>query len=131
MQAQGSTGTKPEFKLKGELLYRDQGKDNAIVNNDSYTNNTKTMDKMNINTQFMEGLHPPRLEESGDIVRRETKALMKKENKRCKHKLKELQDAMTQWNTHAEKGHMNTPLRETPTATYQNSMCPTGQALTA
>jgi hypothetical protein len=36
------TVTKPEFKLKGELLYEGQGKDNAIVNNDSYYHTTKS-----------------------------------------------------------------------------------------
>jgi hypothetical protein len=44
----------------------------------------------------MEGLQPPWLEKSGDIVRGETKALMRKEKKRRKQKFKELQTAMTQ-----------------------------------
>jgi hypothetical protein len=124
MQPQGGTGTKPESTLKGELLYEGQGKDNTIVNNNSNTNNTKTMDKVHINTQSMEGLHQPQLEKSGSIFRGENKALMQKENKCRKRKIKELQDATMQWNMHAGKGDMNTTLTTTPTTTYRNSMCP-------
>jgi hypothetical protein len=51
------TGTK--FKLKSDLLYGGQGKINAIVNNDSYTSNTNTMDVVHSNTTSMEGLLPP------------------------------------------------------------------------
>ncbi len=87
---------KPEFRLKGELLYEGQGKDNMIVNNESYSHTAKSTEEGHSNTKKMEGLQPPRLEESGDIVRGETKALMQKENKRQKQKLKELQTAMTQ-----------------------------------
>jgi hypothetical protein len=77
----------------------------------------------------MEGLHPPRLEGSGDIVRRETKTLMSKENKRRKHKLNELQDATAQWNAYEGKGDMNTHPPRTPTTTYLNLMHPMGQVL--
>jgi hypothetical protein len=80
---EGSTATKPDFKLKGELLYEGQGKDNMIVNNESYSHTKKSTEEGQINTQCMEGLQPPQLEESGDIVRGETKALMQKEN-RCR-----------------------------------------------
>jgi hypothetical protein len=66
------------------------------------------------------------LEESEDIVHGETKALMQKENKCPKQKLKELQTTMTQWKTQEGKGDMNTPPPTKPTATFQNSMCPTG-----
>jgi hypothetical protein len=70
------------------------------------------------------------LEESGHIVRGETKMLMQKENKRQKLKLKELQTVTPHGNTYKRKGDMNTPPPATPIATYQNLMCPTGQALT-
>jgi hypothetical protein len=122
--------TKPDFKLKGELLYEGQGKDNTKVNNDSYSHTTKSTDEGHINTQCMEGLQPPQLEESGDIVRGETKTLMQKENKHRKQKLKELQTVTTQWNTFEGKGDMNSPPPTKPTTTYQNSMCLTGRALT-
>jgi hypothetical protein len=125
MQPQGGSGTKREFKLKGEFLYGGQGKDNGIVNNNSYTNNTNTIDEVHIDTQCMEGLHPPQLEQSGDNVHGANKALMQKENKRHKHNLKELQAATMQWNTHVGKGDMNTSLSTMPTTTYRNSMCPT------
>ena len=115
---EGGTAKKPEFRLKGELLYEGQGKDNTIVNNDSYLHIITSMEEGHINTQCMEGLQPPRLEESGDIVRGETKALMQKENKRWKQKLKELQTAMMQWKTYKGKGDMNTPPPTKPTATY-------------
>ncbi len=112
------------------MLYEGQGKDNIIVNNNSFSNTTKSMVEGHINTQGMEGLHPPRMEESGDIVCRETKTLLQKENKCRKRKLKEQQEATTQWNTYEGKGDTSTLPPTTPTATYRNSMCPAGQALT-
>jgi hypothetical protein len=78
---EGGTVMKPDFKLKGELLYEGQGKDNTIVNNNSYSHTTKSTEEGQINTQGMEGLQPPCLEESGDIIHGETKALMQKEKK--------------------------------------------------
>jgi hypothetical protein len=101
-----------------------------IVNNESYSHTAKNTEEGQSNTQKMEGLQPPRLEESGDIVHGEPKALMQKESKRQKQKFKELQTTMTQWKTHKGKGDMNTPPPTKPTATFQNLMCPTGQALT-
>jgi hypothetical protein len=53
------TATKPEFKLKGELLYEGQGKDNMIVNNESYSHIAKSTKEGHSNTHKMEGLLPP------------------------------------------------------------------------
>ncbi len=83
-----------------------------------------------INTQGMEGLHPPQVEESGDIVCRATKTLLQKENKRRKCKLKEQQEATTQWSTYKGKGGMSTPPLTTPPTTCRNLMCLMGRALT-
>jgi hypothetical protein len=66
----------------------------------------------------MEGLQQPRLEESGHIVCKETKMLLRKENKCRKLKLKELQPVTTQWNACEGKGDMNTPPPAKPIATY-------------
>ncbi len=115
---EGGTAAKLDFKLKGELLYEGKGKNNMIVNNKFSSHTTKSTEEGLIYTQKMEGLQPPRLEESGNIVRGETKALMQKENKRWKQKLKELQTAMMQWKTYKGKGDMNTPPPTKPTATY-------------
>jgi hypothetical protein len=81
---EGGTATKPDFKLKGKLLYEGQGKDNMIVNNESYSYTAKSTEEGHINTKCMEGLQPPQLEESGDIACGETKALLQKENRRLK-----------------------------------------------
>ena len=101
---EGGMAKKPDFKLKGEQFYEGQGKDNMIVNNESYSHTAKSTEEGHSNTQKMEGLQPPQLEESRNIVRGETKALVQKENKRRKQKLKELQTAMVQWKTHKGKG---------------------------
>ncbi len=100
------------------------------VNNKSYSHTAKSTEEGHSNTQKMEGLQPPQLEESRNIVRGETKALVQKENKRRKQKLKELQTAMMQCKTHKGKGGMNTPPLTKPTAMHRNSMCLTGQVLT-
>jgi hypothetical protein len=53
---EGGTVTKPDFKLKGALLYEGQGKDKTIVNNDSHSHTTKSTEEGHINKQCMEGL---------------------------------------------------------------------------
>jgi hypothetical protein len=106
---EGGMAKKPDFKLKGELLYKGHGKDNMIVNSNCYSHTTKSIEEGHINKQCMEGLQPPQLEESGDIVHRETRTLMQKEIKCRKQKLKELQTVTTQWNIYEGKGAMNTP----------------------
>jgi hypothetical protein len=78
----------------------------------------------------MEGLHLPQVEESGDIVCEATKTLLQKDNKHCKCKVKEQQEAMTQWITYKGKEDMSTPSPTTPPAMYQNLMCLMEQALT-
>jgi hypothetical protein len=107
-----------DFKLKGDFLYRGQGKDNRIVNNDSYTNNSNTMDVVHSNSTRMEDLRPFWLAGLGDIVRGENKTLMRKENKGCKHRLKVLQEAATQGHTHKGRGDMSMTPMATPSANY-------------
>ncbi len=53
---EGGTSKKPDFKLKGKLLYEGQGKDNMIVNNDSYSPTAKSTEEGHRNKQCMEGL---------------------------------------------------------------------------
>ncbi len=106
--------TDTDFKLKCDFLYRGQGKDNMIVNNDSYTNNANTMDVVHRNSTRMEDPHPLQLEGLGNIVRGENKTLMQKENKHHKHRLKVLQEAAMQGHTHKGRGDMSTTPTQCP-----------------
>jgi hypothetical protein len=102
------TAMKPEFKLKGELLYEGQGKDDMIVNNKSYSRTVKSTEEGHSNTQKMEGLQPPRLEESGDIVRGETTALRQKKTPEAKAQgAADRNDAVE--NPQEKGGHEHTP----------------------
>jgi hypothetical protein len=117
------------FKLNGELLHGGQGKDNAIVNVNCNHNPTGELDVQPCNTDGLEGLHPPQIEETGGAIRGDNRTQMQKENKRHWQQLKAEQTEVSQWATHQGTNggtpaiHLHSPIE------YRNSMCPTGQAL--
>jgi hypothetical protein len=87
------------FKLNGELLHGGQGKDNTIVNINCNHNPTGELDVQPCNTDGLEGLHPPQIEETGGAIHGDNRTQMQKENKHCQRRLKAEQTEVSQWAT--------------------------------
>jgi hypothetical protein len=74
-------GKDPMFKLNGELLHGGQGKDNKLINIDCNHNQPGGLNVQLCTTNGLEGLDPPWLEETGEVVLGDNKMQKRKENK--------------------------------------------------
>ncbi len=114
------------FKLSGELLYGQQGKNNSLVTLDCIDNTLWGCEVRSDRggASNLEGLCPPRLELTGDSVRGDMKRVLRKENRQQWHMLKTMQATKSQWTMHnGTTSPMMLP--EPPEGLrYRNSMCP-------
>jgi hypothetical protein len=58
----------PTFKLNGEFLHGGQGKDSKLINIDCNHNILGGLEVQLCTSDGLEGLNPPRLEETGGVV---------------------------------------------------------------
>ncbi len=122
-------GKDPMFKLNGELLHGGQGKDNKLINIDCNHNQPGGLNVQLCMTDGLEGLNPPWLEETGEVVLGDNKTQMQKENKRHRRQLKAEQDKVSQWATHQGNSYETSAPQPHSTMEYRNSMCSRVRAL--